>query len=190
VAKYLNTVPNRISLSGHTDDKPYNGVRGYSNWELSADRANAARRALLDGGLESHKIARVVGLASSVLFDRENPYNPINRRISLIVMTRSAEAEALSTDAADVDATRQQIESAEPVATGAPPAAAAIVDTPAAMPAEATAQTAAPPVVEPPLTATAPKPAVAPIPRDPNAAARAAEKALAAARAAAGTKPD
>ncbi len=92
VAKYLNTVPNRISLSGHTDDKAYSGARGYSNWELSADRANAARRALLEGGLGASKIARVVGLASSVLFDRENPYNPINRRISIIVMTKSAEA--------------------------------------------------------------------------------------------------
>ena len=111
VAKYLNTVPNRVSLSGHTDDKPYGGARGYTNWELSADRANAARRALLDGGLEQTKIARVVGLASSVLFDRENPYNPINRRISIIVMTKSAEATALSTDAPDVEAARKAIES-------------------------------------------------------------------------------
>ena len=58
VARYLNTVPNRISLSGHTDDKAYSGARGYSNWELSADRANAARRALLEGGLASGKIGR------------------------------------------------------------------------------------------------------------------------------------
>jgi chemotaxis protein MotB len=110
VASYLNSVPNRISLSGHTDDKPYTGARGYSNWDLSADRANAARRALQEGGLESRKVARVVGLASSVLFDRENPHNPINRRISIIVMTKSAEARALSTDAPDVDAARRQIE--------------------------------------------------------------------------------
>jgi chemotaxis protein MotB len=100
VAKYLNTVPNRISLSGHTDSNAFGVTRNYSNWELSADRANAARRALLEGGLEQAKIARVVGLASSVLFDRQNPYNPINRRISIIVMTKSAEATALSTDAA------------------------------------------------------------------------------------------
>jgi chemotaxis protein MotB len=70
VAKYLNSVPNRISLSGHTDSNAYGATRNYTNWELSADRANAARRALLDGGLEQTKIARVVGLASSVLFDR------------------------------------------------------------------------------------------------------------------------
>jgi chemotaxis protein MotB len=110
VASYLNSVPNRISLSGHTDDKPYTGARGYTNWDLSADRANAARRALQEGGLESRKVARVVGLASSVLFDKENPHNPINRRISIIVMTKSAEARALSTDAPDVDEARRQIE--------------------------------------------------------------------------------
>jgi chemotaxis protein MotB len=100
VAKYLNTVPNRISLSGHTDAKPYPGTtKFYSNWELSADRANAARRALIAGGLDEQKIARVVGLASSVLFVKDEPLNPINRRISIIVMTRRAEDAALSTDA-------------------------------------------------------------------------------------------
>jgi chemotaxis protein MotB len=97
---YLNTVPNRISISGHTDAKPYSS-RGnnYTNWELSADRANAARRALTVGGLEAAKSARVVGLASSVLFDRADALNPINRRISIIVMTRRAEEAALATDA-------------------------------------------------------------------------------------------
>ena len=111
VAKYLNSVPNRISLSGHTDRNAYGATRSYSNWELSADRANAARRALLDGGLQPDKITRVVGLASSVLFDKDNPFNPINRRISIIVMTKSAEATALSTDAADVETAREAIES-------------------------------------------------------------------------------
>lgn len=113
LASYLNTVPNRISLSGHTDAKPYSGVRGYTNWDLSADRANAARRALEDGGLETHKVARIVGLASSVLFDKESPHNPINRRISILVMTKSAEARALSSDAPNVEAARRQIETAD-----------------------------------------------------------------------------
>lgn len=100
LATYLNTVPNRISVSGHTDAKPYAGnIKLYSNWELSADRANAARRALISGGLDESKIARVVGLASSVLFVKDEPFNPINRRISIIVMTRRAEDAALSTDA-------------------------------------------------------------------------------------------
>src|SRR5512141_296532 len=67
IGKMLNDVQNRISLSGHTDATPYaNGARGYSNWELSADRANASRRELIAGGMDESKVLRVVGLASSV----------------------------------------------------------------------------------------------------------------------------
>jgi chemotaxis protein MotB len=91
VAKVINKSPNRISLSGHTDRTPFAGENGYSNWELSADRANAARRALTDAGLAEHKIGRVVGLSDSVLFDKKNPYNPINRRISIVVMNKATE---------------------------------------------------------------------------------------------------
>jgi chemotaxis protein MotB len=104
LATYLNDVPNNISLSGHTDTTPYAGGNGFSNWELSADRANAARRALLDGGLADGKISRVVGLASAVLFDKQQPTNPINRRISIIVLTKKAEAAAHATDDPDVTA--------------------------------------------------------------------------------------
>ena len=132
VAKYLNGVPNRISLSGHTDATPYPGTtKSYSNWELSADRANAARRALIAGGLDEQKIARVVGLASSVLFVKDDPLNPINRRISIIVMTQRAEDAALSTDAPLSDTT----------APGGPASTAALPD--AEAPA-ATAVSAAP----------------------------------------------
>ncbi|HVY81438.1 MAG TPA: flagellar motor protein MotB [Steroidobacteraceae bacterium] len=99
LAPYLSSVPNRLSLTGHTDTTPYAGVTGYTNWDLSTDRANAARRALEAAGLPTDKIARVVGLASSVLFDKANPRNPINRRISIIVMTREAEQDALKTEA-------------------------------------------------------------------------------------------
>jgi chemotaxis protein MotB len=91
LAHYLNTVPNRISLSGHTDVKAFVGRGGYSNWELSADRANAARRALEEGGLASEKIARVVGLSSSVLFDRDHPEGAVNRRISIVVLSRTVD---------------------------------------------------------------------------------------------------
>jgi chemotaxis protein MotB len=83
-------VPNRISISGHTDIRPY-GRLNYSNWELSADRANAARRSLLNGGLTQDKIGRVVGLASSVLLDPQVPDSPINRRISIVVMNKRTE---------------------------------------------------------------------------------------------------
>jgi chemotaxis protein MotB len=99
---YLNSVPNRISLTGHTDSRAYVGQGGYTNWELSADRANSARRALTAAGLPDQKVARVVGLSSSVLFDKADPQNPINRRISIVVMTKQAEADALKTDVTDV----------------------------------------------------------------------------------------
>ena len=94
---YLHSVPNRISISGHTDNTPYGDGRpnSYSNWELSADRGNAARRALLSGGLGEDKIVRVVGVSSAILFDKKDPRNPINRRISIIVMTKKAELAAM-----------------------------------------------------------------------------------------------
>lgn len=92
IGKMLNDVPNRISLTGHTDATPFpSGDKGYSNWELSADRANASRRELISGGMISDKVLRVVGLSSAVLFDKENAFNPINRRISIIVMNEKAE---------------------------------------------------------------------------------------------------
>lgn len=97
IGRMLNDVPHRISLSGHTDAAPYsNGEKGYSNWELSADRANASRRALIAGGMDESKMLRVVGLSSAVLMDREDPLNPINRRISIIVMNKKAEDAASS----------------------------------------------------------------------------------------------
>ncbi len=91
----LNEVPNKISLSGHTDSAPFtSGQKGYSNWELSADRANASRRELIAGGMREEKVLRVVGLSSAVLFDKEDSLNPINRRISVIVMNKKAEETA------------------------------------------------------------------------------------------------
>lgn len=92
IGRVLNDVPNRISLSGHTDATPYaSGDKGYSNWELSADRANASRRELIAGGMDENKMLRVVGLSSAVLLDKQNPLNPINRRISIIVMNKKTE---------------------------------------------------------------------------------------------------
>lgn len=92
IGRVLNDVPYKIGLSGHTDAAPYsNGATGYSNWELSADRANASRRELIVGGMDEAKVLRVVGLASAVLFDRQHPTNPVNRRISIIVMNKKTE---------------------------------------------------------------------------------------------------
>jgi chemotaxis protein MotB len=92
LTKPLNDVRNGISLTGHTDVKPYaSGERGYSNWELSADRANASRRVLIEGGIDNGKIKRVVGMASAALFDPADPHSPVNRRIAIIVLSAQAE---------------------------------------------------------------------------------------------------
>ena len=92
IGRALSGVDHKLTLSGHTDALPYGGGdRGYSNWELSADRANAARRELVLSGMDERKILRVVGLASSVPFNAADPYDPTNRRISIIVMNRQAE---------------------------------------------------------------------------------------------------
>ncbi|MBW0182540.1 MAG: flagellar motor protein MotB [Hydrogenophaga sp.] len=92
----LGDVENHIALAGHTDATPYgSGDRGYSNWELSADRANASRRELVAGGLPDNKLRRVEGLASSRLLRADQPNDPINRRISIVVMTQEAEERML-----------------------------------------------------------------------------------------------
>ncbi len=97
IAGVLNSVENFISISGHTDSVPYgSGERGYSNWELSADRANASRRELVAGGMAESKVVRVVGLGSTVMYDAENPRSPMNRRISIVVLNQDAEERVFS----------------------------------------------------------------------------------------------
>ena len=92
IGRMLNDVPNRITLEGHTDAQPFSGgERGYSNWELSSDRANSSRREIVAGGLPEDRMLLVQGLASSKLFISAQPQHPMNRRISVIVMNREAE---------------------------------------------------------------------------------------------------
>ncbi|MYM36389.1 flagellar motor protein MotB [Duganella sp. FT94W] len=121
----LNDVPNRITLSGHTDSTPYMSDAGYSNWELSADRANASRRALIAGGMQDAKVLRVVGLASAINLDKADPFNPINRRISIVVMNRRAEDNVLrdgrKIEVGDVDEAAEVGTAAAPAKPGGPP---------------------------------------------------------------------
>jgi chemotaxis protein MotB len=92
IGEVLADVPNHLTLEGHTDAQPFSsGERGYSNWELSSDRANASRRELLAGGLPESRVLRVQGLASSRPLPDTDPLSPTNRRISIIVMNREAE---------------------------------------------------------------------------------------------------
>jgi chemotaxis protein MotB len=92
----LNAVPNHISIAGHTDALPYRGrLDGYSNWELSSERANAARRELLAGGMHANKILQIRGLADALPFLKNDTANPSNRRISIVVLNAQAEANFL-----------------------------------------------------------------------------------------------
>ncbi|WP_373975253.1 flagellar motor protein MotB [Chitinibacter sp. SCUT-21] len=94
IAQLLNEVPNAISLSGHTDGSKFaGGAAGFTNWELSSERANASRRELILGGLEPSKILRVNGFGDVIPLDSENIYNPINRRISIVVLNKDAETD-------------------------------------------------------------------------------------------------
>ncbi|HWU85312.1 MAG TPA: flagellar motor protein MotB [Rhodocyclaceae bacterium] len=92
IGNALNGVENHLSLSGHTDATPYaGGGAGFGNWELSTNRANASRRELIAGGMHEDKVLRVVGQASTVLFDPKDPYAASNRRISIIVLNKRTE---------------------------------------------------------------------------------------------------
>ena len=149
IAPILNDIPNKISLSGHTDDLPYaSGERGYSNWELSADRANASRRELLFGGLDEGKVLRVVGMASTMRLKEQAADDPVNRRISILVLNKQAqheiEHENLDNKALDIEKAEnlKQIDSAGTAPVVASPSTAETPPvTPTATPAvEATQQ--------------------------------------------------
>jgi chemotaxis protein MotB len=134
IGRALNGVDNRISLSGHTDASQYaGGQRGFSNWELSSNRANASRRELVAGGLDAAKVIRVVGLADILPLKADDPNDPINRRISIIVMNKKAEqaargeggqAEVKTDTPVDPARLQQGIERRAPEAARPQPAAA------------------------------------------------------------------
>jgi chemotaxis protein MotB len=122
IGAVLAEVPNRLTLEGHTDATPFSGgERGYSNWELSADRANASRRELLAGGLPEDRVLRVQGLASSQLMVRDKPDDPANRRISLVVMTREAEDAIFRPQLAPQDAQEPSIRPERPMVVSSQP---------------------------------------------------------------------
>lgn len=105
IGRALLDVDNKISLDGHTDSQAYGtAARGYSNWELSADRANASRRELIAAGMPEAKLARVVGMASSLPLEPDNPLAASNRRISILVMTKDAEERLLGSKTVALDA--------------------------------------------------------------------------------------
>jgi chemotaxis protein MotB len=120
VAHQLSTVPNRISIEGHTDARPYSGAANYTNWELSTDRANAARRLMQADGLRPNQVSQVRGYADQQLRVPSNPFDPSNRRISLIVQYLNSGTAVASQKP---PATEEHPAAAEqPAAASAPPA--------------------------------------------------------------------
>jgi chemotaxis protein MotB len=96
LAPVINELPNKITINGHTDALPFpDNQTGYTNWELSSDRANAARYELNQGGLAEEKVLRVIGLSSSIPYNPKDALDPMNRRISIIVMNKKTEQQIL-----------------------------------------------------------------------------------------------
>ena len=91
LAGQLKPLPNKLLLEGHTDAQPYSVENGYTNWELSADRANSARRLLQADGVGKDQISQVRGYADQLLRVKNDPMDPSNRRISLIVQWANGE---------------------------------------------------------------------------------------------------
>ncbi|MNS56815.1 Motility protein B [compost metagenome] len=121
IGPVLNELPNKVSLSGHTDAANYsNGERTYSNWELSSDRANASRRELIAGGMQEGKVLRVLGLAATMPLDKEDLLAPVNRRISIVVLNHKAQArfEAENASAAEVTVAAQAGKAAQEMQAG------------------------------------------------------------------------
>jgi len=107
----LNELPNKVSISGHTDATQYaRGERAYSNWELSADRANASRQELVAGGMNESKVIRVQGLSSNMSLVKDDPYAAVNRRISLVVLNEATQRRLESENAAAADITADSVQ--------------------------------------------------------------------------------
>ncbi|MGP3034160.1 flagellar motor protein MotB [Serratia ureilytica] len=168
IAPILNDLPNKISLSGHTDDIPYaTGERGYSNWELSADRANASRRELIAGGLAEGKVLRVVGMAATMSLKQHGADDAINRRITVLVLNKQTQegiehenAESNALDIAQPDSLKQLAPSATAPASQAPESSTTAPEpaapTPSAPPQASPAIAPADQAPEPPAAAPAP----------------------------------
>ncbi|MBB1632590.1 flagellar motor protein MotB [Cupriavidus sp. UME77] len=145
IGPVLNEMPNKVSLSGHTDSANYsNGERTYSNWELSSDRSNASRRELIAGGMNEGKVLRVIGLAATMPLDKKDDLAPVNRRISIVVLNQRAQSriEAENASAAEVSIAAKAGEAGQEVQAGL---AAASAPATAVAPAASAAPAAAAP---------------------------------------------
>lgn len=94
LAEEIGKLPNKVTMEGHTDSRPYRGEGDYSNWELSADRANAARRWMVENGMRDDQVTQVRGFADHSLRDPAHPADGKNRRVTLVIMYQSAAPQA------------------------------------------------------------------------------------------------
>ena len=161
LAKELKTLPNSLLIEGHTDSTPYSSDAGYSNWDLSADRANAARRLMQQDGVRVNQVSQVRGYADQMLRMKNNPTDPSNRRISILVKNDSESVPTLSA-ASVVDGSTPLPGAAQPLvpaASGAKPQAAQPATQAAkpAAPATAPASAASAPTSKPPAGTPAAK---------------------------------
>jgi chemotaxis protein MotB len=164
LGKELKTLPNSLLIEGHTDATPYSSDSGYSNWDLSADRANSARRLLQQDGVRTDQVTQVRGYADQMLRVKNNPTDPSNRRISILVKNDNETVPTLSA-AGVVNGSTPLPDSAKmpaPAVNGAKPPGAQPAATPAATPAApAPGQVAAP--AKPPAASPAKPAASAPV---------------------------
>jgi chemotaxis protein MotB len=108
LARQLGALPNALLIEGHTDARPYASTNGYTNWELSVDRANAARRLMESDGLRPGQVAQVRGFADRSLRDAKNPEHASNRRISVIVKYQEADLETALKSQADAPPSKDE----------------------------------------------------------------------------------
>jgi len=115
LAGELKTLPNSLLIEGHTDSAQYSRDAGYSNWELSADRANSARRLLQDSGVRSDQVTQVRGYADQLLRVKNNPYDPSNRRVSILVKNLEGSPLSLKSSSNPVNGTACRVFSPAPI---------------------------------------------------------------------------
>ena len=108
LAHELENLPNAISIEGHTDSKAYAGAGSYSNWELSTDRANSARRLMQDSGVRRDQVSQVRGFADQALRKKDDPEDPSNRRITILVQYLPRPEE--ENEAANAEAQKRKVE--------------------------------------------------------------------------------
>jgi chemotaxis protein MotB len=123
LAEEIGKLPNRVTMEGHTDSRPYAGGTDYSNWELSSDRANAARRWMRQNGLRDDQVTQVRGFADQSLRDPAHPDDGANRRVTLVIMYQASNPPDPSPAAPPVAAGRSSAPAARGGAVATPAAA-------------------------------------------------------------------